>query len=103
MARTQDTKARASKGGLARAKAMTAEQRSESARKAVQARWRKNLASSVSIHSFFGRPLEKAVIQVEMNYARHEIEPEIQFGGESWSASSPLSVITQIKVQSLPR
>ncbi len=31
----------ASKGGFARAKAMTAEERSESARNAVQARWEK--------------------------------------------------------------
>lgn len=42
----------ASKGGKARAKKMTQEQRSESARKAVQARWDKAKAE---------RPAKKAV------------------------------------------
>jgi hypothetical protein len=39
------------KGGQARAKKMTAEERSESARKAVQARWEKARATKKSLSS----------------------------------------------------
>lgn len=47
---------RASKGGKARAAALTPEQRSEAARRAVQSRWRK--AQQASISMSFSQPAE---------------------------------------------
>lgn len=91
----------ASKRGQARAAALTPQQRSESARKAVRARWEKErAASSISVFSTSTRPAGTMRITVEATRVYHDTDPHITPGGTSWSVNSPSSVIMLNKTTS---
>lgn len=90
---------RAAKGGKARAEAMTPEQRSESARKAVTARWAKarNLVPlatvSVSVSADQNMPVPPERINVELR-AQFQVEPQISGEVTTWTSNSLSYVIT---------
>ena len=84
---------RASLGGQARAKALTAEQRSESARRAVKARWAKKHAPSVSVSiGVPGGKIETQQVEVVKVY---NDEPLISTEVNSWNPTSSSFVITR--------
>jgi hypothetical protein len=86
---------RASKGGKARAAALTPEQRSEAARRAVQSRWRKATKASVAVS--FSQPVERSETTThEVAYGTPSPTAEVS----AWSASSPSFVISLNKTES---
>ena len=99
-----DSTARAAKGGRARAEALTPEQRSESARRAVTARWAKTRAPApevsvtVDVGSNVSIPPKRIDVEVTEQY---DDEPLI-ISGEvtTWNVNSPSYVITLTKIES---
>ena len=82
---------RASKGGRARAAALTPEERTESARNAVRARWAK-LPTFIAMTASVGMPEKPETMQIETTYVDQD-EPLIEAEDRSsWSANSHLSV-----------
>lgn len=92
---------RASKGGRARAAALTKEERSESARKAVSARWAKErtTAPSVSVSIGSRNSLDTKLTEVNVTKQYHE-EPQITTEVSTWSVNLHSSVITPKKTES---
>ena len=92
---------RASKGGRARADALTPEQRSESARKAVAARWAKGRTPApmvtLTVSSAHIPNQECIKIQVEQRY--HD-EPLNSIEVGTWNVNSRSYVITPNKTRS---
>ena len=91
---------RASKGGRARAEALTPAQRSESARRAVAARWaragRRQFMASLSVASPDAPGTECTNVEV----VRESHEPVFAIGDEIWSANSPSYAITMRSTES---
>ena len=88
MARTgAENETRAAKGGRARAAAMTASERSESARKAVKARWAKKRGqSAMSMSVSVGMP-EGAQTHFYILAAPAKVEPLITMEVGSWGVA----------------
>jgi hypothetical protein len=63
---------RASKGGQARAASLTPEERSESARRAVRARWAKARAGNATITTTGGYAPKGTIASVEITESFHE-------------------------------
>ena len=92
MARVEDASTeRASKGGQARAAALTAEERAESARRAVKARWAKARATPI-ISVTVGAPQKGETQQVEIVNAYRD-EPLVATEVGSCSLNSDSYVI----------
>ena len=81
---------RASKGGHARAAALSPEERSESARRAVNARWAKERSAAPTASIRVSVPGQAATD--EATYV-HPAEPLITTEVRSWSVNSHSSVI----------
>ena len=79
---------RAAKGGRARAAALTPQQRSASARKAVNARWLKERAvHTVGTLSASIDPVDRAVIEVVITHRCHDAAPQISLRTAPWEAT----------------
>ena len=92
---------RASKGGHARAESLTPEERSESARKAVAARWAKARAIAPSVSMSVGQAdsFGNERIQVDVNVT-YRVEPLISTGEETWTVNSRSYVTMQKETES---
>ena len=108
MARTKDIEGgtfatvRASKGGRARAAALTPTQRSDSARKASNARWEKSRsAPAVTVSSASAVPCDREVVNVTLTYTGHDAAPHNPHArGESWHVNARSYVIRQHETES---
>lgn len=93
--------ARASKGGRARAAALTPAQRSEQARKAVQARWAKRRPQpSLTVTSGSACPFNRAVVRITMTYVYHDSAPRVYYESVSRNVYARSYVMTQHRIES---
>ncbi len=84
---------RASKGGRARAEALTAEERADSARKAVSARWAKS-RSTIAITASAGVPARTPTTYVAITHVSHDEPQVVKTGVASWNPNCHSYVIT---------
>ena len=89
------TAAIAAQGGFARAATLTAEQRSASARKAVQARWRKvRAARGITVAHAVLDPVRRTAFAVVMTYSAPDAASSMTLGGASGSVHGHVYALT---------